>query len=140
MTVVPHKFFAIYNADGSIAGELGYLSGKLRGAAQCALCDLSHGWNPIGRKSWRQGKDGLCGLIWLHRDEQPEPLKAFTEGQLPAVVMEDETGLHILMDADSLAQCAGDFSHFEKEFLARVELVIGGSMPGTRSLSDKEFK
>ena len=137
MTAVPHKFFAVYNADGSIAGELGYLFDKLRGAAQCPLCDVSHGWNPVGRKAWRNGRDGLCGLVWLHRDEQPEPLKAFTEGQLPAVVLEDAAGFHILMDADSLAACAGDFTAFEREFLARVDSAIGGSMTDINSAANR---
>ena len=43
------QLIGIYNAKGSIAGELAYLFGKLRGTAQCALCDISHG--PLKEKS-----------------------------------------------------------------------------------------
>ena len=49
-------FYAIYDADGSFMGEVRYLRDKCLGKADCALCDLSHGWNPLGRSDWRRRK------------------------------------------------------------------------------------
>ena len=49
-------FYAIYDADGSFLGELRYLRDKCLGKADCALCDLSHGWNPLGRVSMAQAQ------------------------------------------------------------------------------------
>ena len=53
MTKEP-DFYAIYDADGSFMGEVRYLRDKCLGKAECALCDLSHGWNPLGRPDWRR--------------------------------------------------------------------------------------
>ena len=33
----------VYQADGSLSGELRYVVGKLLGSAHCALCDITHG-------------------------------------------------------------------------------------------------
>ena len=33
----------VYQANGSLSGELRYVVGKLLGSAHCALCDITHG-------------------------------------------------------------------------------------------------
>jgi len=139
MDSMQRQFFAIYNADGSLSGEIRYLLGKLSGASECALCELSHGWNPLGREVWRQSKEALSQLVWLHRDEQPDALRAFSEGLLPAVIMEEASGFKILMDAACLRTCAGDFKVFEQEFLARVGALIGDSMALEGPNQTREF-
>jgi hypothetical protein len=37
------RLIGVYNAEGSLRGELAYLLGKLTGRAHCALCDITHG-------------------------------------------------------------------------------------------------
>ena len=44
--------FGIYNADGSFFGELRYSFSKVIGKGSCSLCDLTHGWNPFGKRQW----------------------------------------------------------------------------------------
>jgi hypothetical protein len=107
------QLYAVYDADGTLAGELSYLVGKLRGTRACALCDISHGWNPVGKKAWRDARQGARNLLWLHRDEQPEVLRKVTAGQLPAVVLVKADEAAILIDAVALRGCAGDFAAFE---------------------------
>ena len=45
--------FGIYNADGTFFGELGYVIAKLGGKRSCSLCDVTHGWNPFGKRQWK---------------------------------------------------------------------------------------
>ena len=47
------RLLAIFDADGTCIGELQYLLNKCAGWESCALCDISHGWNPIGKAAWR---------------------------------------------------------------------------------------
>jgi hypothetical protein len=43
------KFVGIYNADGTILGEISYVAKKLAGRGSCALCDITHGWTGRNR-------------------------------------------------------------------------------------------
>ena len=106
------QYFAIYDADGSLAGELAYALGKLAGARRCALCDISHGWNPQGKAAWRTGAQLACGLQWLHRDEQTPAMAEYTRGRLPLVIAQTGDRFATLLDADGLAACDGDYETF----------------------------
>ena len=37
------RLVGVYNADGTVFGELSYFVGKRLGRAHCALCDITHG-------------------------------------------------------------------------------------------------
>ncbi len=127
------QYFAIYDADGSLAGELSYALGKLAGARRCALCDISHGWNPQGKAAWRAGSQLACGLQWLHRDEQTPAMAEYTRGQLPLVIAQTGDRFTTLLDADGLAACDGDYEAFAEALGAVItpEAVAAGSMPGS---------
>lgn len=114
------EYFAIYDADGSLAGEISYALGKLAGGRQCALCDISHGWNPLGKGDWRSAKAASCGLQWLHRDEQPEDMAAFTAGQLPAVIARGQDGYRVVLTAEELTHCGGDYAAFQQQLETAV--------------------
>jgi len=105
--------YAIYDADGSFLGELQYLKDKCLGKAECALCDLSHGWNPLGRSDWRRRKGVAASLNWLHRDELPEHVAAQVRDQLPCVAVDRGGEIEIVIGRDALRGCEGDFSVFE---------------------------
>ncbi len=86
------SFLGIYDADGGLGGELRYVAGKLMGRGKCALCDITHGWNPMGSKSWKQ----VCAvsdveLELLHRNEVTAEQLASANG-LPAILRMDENG------------------------------------------------
>ena len=42
--------FGIYNADATPLGETRYALSKVTGNSSCELCDITHGWNPFGKK------------------------------------------------------------------------------------------
>ena len=105
--------YAIYDADGSFLGELRYFKDKCLGKADCALCDLSHGWNPLGRSDWRRRKGIAASLNWLHRDELPGHVAAQVRGKLPCVAVDRGGDIEIVIGRDALRGCEGDFSVFE---------------------------
>lgn len=106
-------FYAIYDADGSFIGEARYLRDKCLGKAECALCDLSHGWNLMGRSDWRRRKGVAASLNWLHRDELPRHVTAQVRGQLPCVAVDRGGEIEIVIGREALRGCEGDFSVFE---------------------------
>lgn len=97
----------VYDADGTLAGEVRYVVGHILGRAHCDLCDITHG--PLRRKA---AFDGLVERLpvpveVLHRDQQDATLRAFTEGRLACVVARTGSRLEVLVTREELAACAG---------------------------------
>lgn len=96
--------FGIYNADGTFLGELGYVIAKLGGKRSCSLCDVTHGWNPFGKREWK----GLCkssslDIQLIHRDEATESqLKAAAD--LPSFITEDQEGWTQIMTSAQITK------------------------------------
>lgn len=110
------KYAGIYNADGTLLGEISYVVRKYTGRGHCALCDITHG--TVRRKpEW----DSACAtsgieIELLHRDEAtPEQLRA--AGDLPAVVANNGTGWRLVAGPRELAAC-------NKSPRALVELLL----------------
>lgn len=102
----------IYDADASITGEIRYLLRKVFSNYTCALCDLTHGWNPLGKSAWRKRAETEPNIIWLHRDEAPEGLLNAVEEKLPCVVADHGHRVEMLLDSDALRACEGNFATF----------------------------
>ena len=125
------NFYAIYDADSSFIGEVRYLRDKCLGKADCALCDLSHGWNPLGRTAWRRRKGVAYSLNWLHRDELPDHVAARIEGQLPCVAVDHSGEIDIVIGREALRGCEGDFSVFEHLLEQTLRALQAGPAPDT---------
>ena len=115
------SLYAIYDADGSLAGELRYLVDKFLGRADCALCDLSHGWHPAGKRAWRQQQGATTQLTWLHRDEVPLHVMAHVSESLPCVATDTDGNVGILISKDELAGCEGNFTVFEQLLAEKLQ-------------------
>ena len=115
------SLYAIYDADGSLAGELRYLVDKFLGRADCALCDLSHGWHPAGKRAWRQQQGATTQLTWLHRDEVPHHVLAHVSESLPCVATDTNGNVDILISKDELARCEGNFTVFEQLLAEKLQ-------------------
>ena len=124
-------FYAIYDADGSFLGEVRYLRDKCLGKAECALCDLSHGWNPLGRSDWRRRKGVSASLHWLHRDELPHHVADQVEDQLPCIAVDRNGEIEIVIGREALRGCEGDFSVFEHLLEQTVLALHAASAPDT---------
>ena len=96
--------FGIYNADGTFFGELGYVIAKLGRKKSCSLCDVTHGWNPFGKRQWK----GLCkssslDIQLIHRDEATESqLQAAAD--LPSFITEVEEGWTQIMTSTQITK------------------------------------
>jgi hypothetical protein len=110
------RLLGVYDADGGLVGELRYVVGHLLGTAECALCDITH--SPLGRRrSWDRMVAGLAVPFDLrHRNELSDTeLRAVIPMGLPVVIGELADGSLVeLVDATSLATCAGDVDAFAR--------------------------
>jgi hypothetical protein len=103
----------VYDADGTLAGEVKYWVGTLFGAAHCSLCDLTHSrW---GRRSDFLDCAERIGLPieYRHRNDV-EPEIARLVPAWPAVVGHAEDGAQVLLGAEVLADLHGDVAQFER--------------------------
>lgn len=111
----------VYDADGSLVGELRYWFGTLFGAEHCSLCDLTH-------HRWGRRKDfAACAerlavpIEYVHRDDLDERLRAVA-GRLPTVLGHRGEEVEVLLGPDELAGLHGDVGAFElvlREAMAR---------------------
>lgn len=98
----------VYDADGTVLGEISYFLRARVGRAHCDLCDITHG-RLRERGAWRQARDGLpVPFDTFHRDDQPLEVRAAATGVAPVVVARLDDGEHlVLVGPDELAACAG---------------------------------
>lgn len=101
----------IYNAEGSLLGEMRYLAGKLTGRAHCALCDISHGMT--GERRAFKTIRARTALQMLHLDEQWPALNTFTMGRTPCIVAQTQEGLIEILSSAELAACSKSARAFE---------------------------
>ena len=99
------RLVGVYDADGTLRGELTYWVGARLGRAHCALCDITHGV-VRERADWRSCRDGLpVPFDTYHRDDQPEPVRAAAAGVAPVVLAETAVGHIVLLGPDELEAC-----------------------------------
>jgi hypothetical protein len=102
------RLIGVYDADGSVLGELSYIVKRRLGGAHCALCDVTHGL-VRERADWRACRDRLpVAFVTFHRDDQPADVKVAAGALTPVVVAETTSGdLVRVSDPDDLERCAG---------------------------------
>lgn len=101
------RLIGVYDADGTLRGELAYWVGARLGRTHCALCDITHGLLRE-RSEWAACRTGFSVPFDLyHRDDQPESVRGFIGSRLPAVVAETEQGFVLLVGPDVLQGCSG---------------------------------
>ncbi|WP_063045206.1 MULTISPECIES: hypothetical protein [Nocardia] len=119
MTVV-RGLVGIFNGDGGIRGELAYALGKLRGTAECALCDITH----RGIRTNPQWKDVMCKLAvpfeLVHRDERSAEIAQLTAEATPALVAATDDGHHLIMGPADFAGVDGEAAEFVRVLRKRV--------------------
>ena len=116
------KVIGIYNAEGTLRGELLYLFNKLRGQGRCTLCEITHGWQPLGKKIWRSSLAKTALKIeMLHSDELSHEQRLATD-QLPAFLVEQPEGQwRVLMSTAQIGQFIDDPAGLLREVETLVE-------------------
>lgn len=101
------RLVGVYDAAGTLRGELAYFVGARLGRAHCALCDITHGL-VRERSDWRGCRDGLAvPFVTFHRDDQPAEVRDAVGAVAPVVVAETDQGLVLLLGPEALDACAG---------------------------------
>ena len=101
------RLIGVYDADGTLRGELTYWVGARLGRTHCALCEITHGI-VRERDDWRRCRDDLAvPFVVFHRDDQPRGVRAATDGVTPVIVAETSQGFVALLFPDDLEACGG---------------------------------
>lgn len=102
------RLTGVYDAAGSLVGELRYLVGRTFGQRHCALCDITHG-RVREKAAWRAARRQLpVPFTAVHLDERDAEERAVSEGQAPCVLAHTVEGVYVLLAGDELERCAGD--------------------------------
>ena len=125
-----HSLYVIYDADGTVTGEVVYMVKKLLGLGHCAACDITHGA--------RREKPEFTQLkrVWpvpvrnIHRDEMDARMRRAVAARLPCVVARTDAADARVLGPDALDRCRGDVVAFAHAVLAAVQRA-GLRMPAT---------
>ena len=103
------RLVGVYDANGSIPGEIAYWVGARLGTRHCALCDITHGL-VREQQEWRECQSSLSlPFEALHLDEIPPAMAATVKGRAPCVVAERSDGdYEIVIDRAQLERCEGE--------------------------------
>jgi hypothetical protein len=118
----------VYDATGTLWGELSYWIGARLGRAHCALCDITHGL-VTERSDWRVARDGLpVPFEAFHLDDQPREVATGAAGRAPVVLARTSHGIHLVLTPDDLRMCHGSPARLV-EALDRAVASAGLSWP-----------
>jgi hypothetical protein len=99
--------YGIFNANSSFMSEISYSVRKVLGQSDCNLCEISFGWNPFGKKDWKNAISASPIRIELiHRDEA-ELSQLNAASHLPTFIMTADGNWVELMNADTIATFKG---------------------------------
>jgi hypothetical protein len=114
------RLVGVYDAEGTLRGELAYFVGARLGRAHCALCDITHGLLRE-RADWRECRDGLAvPFDTYHRDDQPVEVRTAVAGLAPVVVADTDQGVVLLLGPDALDACAAS----AERLVAAIEVAV----------------
>ena len=116
--------YCVYNAKGSIIGEISYLLSKFIYGSTCSMCQISH--NTITQKSkWiNQVSESILSIETLHLDEQPQDLKKFTKGKTPCVVGEYKGNYEIIFLDRDLKDFEGNVDTFFERLESKTSKIF----------------
>ena len=101
------RLIGVYDADGTLRGELTYWVNARFGKAHCALCDITHGLTRQKRE-WKECRSTLpVEFDTFHRDDQPDHVRAAANDIAPVVVAETDDGVTLLLGPAELDACHG---------------------------------
>ena len=118
----PVKIYCIYNAKGSVSGELAYLFKKYVYGAKCSMCEISHDSFTI-KRDWKNKVSQLnINLETVHLDERPKDLEEFSKNNVPCVVGKYQDGYKLILTNEDLKNLEGNVDLFFDMLEERIEL------------------
>ena len=117
------RLVGVYDANGTIRGELAYWFGARLGRAHCSLCGITHGL-VRERQEWKACRAGLpVPFQTYHRDDQPAEVRAALGNAAPAVVAETTDGFTLLLGPADLDSCGGSIERLTSAIESAVECL-----------------
>ena len=114
------RLVGVYDADGTLRGELAYWIGARLGRAHCSLCDITHG-SIREKDEWKACKVGLpVPFDTYHRNDQPDDVRAVLAGSYPAVLADTAVGPIALLGPAELDACQAD----PERLVAAIEAAV----------------
>ncbi len=126
MTGRVRRLIGVYDADGTVLGELRYVVGRALGRAHCALCDITHGAFRR-RPEWKAGQSSL-GIPFdtYHRNDQPDAVRTTTGGTTPVVVAETTNSeILVLLGETELEECGASPERLMTAIIDALDLIEG---------------
>ena len=115
------KLIGIYNAKGSVVGEVQYFFGKLIGQTHCALCDITHG-SFAEKADFSSCRDALTiPFENLHLDELDSQLESYRDFA-PCVIAISKSVPTLLITTSELEQCHGDVTRFFQLLNSKIDI------------------
>ena len=102
------RLIGVYNAEGTLRGELAYLIGKRFRQTHCSLCDVTHG--TLREKAlWRECRAGLpVTFETFHLNDAPPSVRQLiSRHRAPLIALETDTEVTLLLDSAAIERCAG---------------------------------
>ncbi|EME30247.1 hypothetical protein Gasu2_27180 [Galdieria sulphuraria] len=116
--------YIVYDADGTVPGEVLYLLRKWFGRGHCAACDITHGDKKVKPEWTTLQTTGWLGvpLFNIHRDEMDAKLRTVVNTALPCVAGEtDDSQYFLLLRPDDLESCVGDLSKLQEKIIEALQ-------------------
>lgn len=115
------KIYFIYNASGTIAGELNYLYGKYFQDEHCELCDITHG-TVSAKPEWKAWISAFkCENYVLHTNEAEEMDVDYSRFELPVVLVDRGIGLEELVTKEEMADSGKGVEAFGALFYRKLD-------------------
>jgi hypothetical protein len=116
----PGHIIGVYDADGTIVGEISYWLGARLGVRHCALCDVTHGLFRR-RREWDEQATRL-GLPFVthHRDDAPREVLDACRGGLPAVLLRNGDAVTLLLGPEEIRGCGADAAALVDRILSKL--------------------
>lgn len=122
------RVIGVYDAEGTLRGEIAYLLRRTFAGQHCALCDITHG--PVRmRSSWERCASDFASrhgvtVFLAHLDDAPRSVLDDANFQAPSVYLERLDGaVELLMSAADLAACESSpnklFAQLESDWESR---------------------
>jgi len=114
------RLVGVYDADGTIRGELAYWIGARLGRRHCSLCEITHG-SIRRRPEWTACVAGMpVPFDTYHRDDQPDAVRAVADGRAPVVVAATSAGHVVLLSPSEVDACGGEID----QLVAAIEAAV----------------
>lgn len=111
------RLIGVYDADGTLRGEVAYWIGARLGRGHCSLCDVTHG-TFTEKLEWKRCRSALSvPFDTYHRDDQPEGVRRASGDTAPVVLAETAEGFVLILDDKRISSVGGDPSRL-------VELIM----------------